>query len=92
MPRHRTPYPPNFRQQISDLVRAGRRPEELVKEFEPTAQTIYSWVAQAGRDAGARQMPIDATVCGAVQHKRFFVYRSRADLVRSCSYVRSRDR
>jgi hypothetical protein len=25
-------------------------------------------------------MPIEATACGAVQHKRFFVYRSRANL------------
>ena len=24
------------------------------KEFEPTAQTIYNWVAQADRDAGVR--------------------------------------
>jgi transposase-like protein len=28
--------------------------EELEKEFEPTAQTIYNWEAQAGRDAGVR--------------------------------------
>jgi transposase len=38
-----------------ELVRAGRKPEELSKEFEPTAQTIYNWVAQAGRDAGTRR-------------------------------------
>jgi len=37
-----------------ELVKAGRTPEELKKEFEPTAQTIYNWVAQAGRDAGVR--------------------------------------
>jgi transposase len=37
-----------------ELVKAGRTPEELEKEFEPTAQTIYNWVAQAGRDAGTR--------------------------------------
>jgi transposase-like protein len=30
-----------------DLVRAGRTPEELEREFEPTAQTIRNWVAQA---------------------------------------------
>jgi transposase len=35
-------------------VKAGRRPEELEKEFEPTAQTIYNWVAQADRDTGVR--------------------------------------
>ncbi|NRO99774.1 hypothetical protein GWC77_28610, partial [Paraburkholderia sp. NMBU_R16] len=30
-----------------ELVKAGRSPEELAREFEPTAQTIYNWVAQA---------------------------------------------
>jgi transposase len=37
-----------------ELVRAGRSPAELSKEFEPTAQTIRNWVAQADRDAGRR--------------------------------------
>ena len=54
MQRHRTPYPAEFRAQMVELVKAGRRPEELEKEFEPTAQTIYNWVAQADRDAGRR--------------------------------------
>jgi len=30
-----------------ELVRAGRTPEELAKEFEPSAQAIRNWVAQA---------------------------------------------
>lgn len=30
-----------------DLVRAGRSPEDLAKEFEPTAESIRSWVCQA---------------------------------------------
>jgi transposase len=37
-----------------DLVRAGRSPEELAKEFEPTAKSIRDWVAQAERDEGRR--------------------------------------
>jgi transposase len=37
------------------LVRAGRSPEELAQEFEPTAQAIRNWVAQAERDEGLRQ-------------------------------------
>ena len=37
-----------------ELVRAGRSPEDLAREFEPTAQTIRNWVAQADRDAGRR--------------------------------------
>ena len=54
MGKHRTPYPAEFRVQMVELVKAGRTPEELEKEFEPTAQTIYNWVAQTDRDAGKR--------------------------------------
>jgi len=54
MPRYRTAYPPEFRRQMVDLVRSGRTPEELAREFEPTAQSISTWVKQAERDAGKR--------------------------------------
>ena len=54
MPKTRKPYPPEFREQLVALVRAGRRPEELAREFEPTAQSISNWVVQADRDAGRR--------------------------------------
>ena len=54
MPQSRPPYAPEFRQQMIELVRAGRTPEELSREFEPTAQTIHNWVKQADRDAGRR--------------------------------------
>ena len=54
MPKTRKPYPPEFREQLVALVRAGRTPEDLAREFEPTAQSISSWVAQADRDAGRR--------------------------------------
>ena len=49
--KHR-PYAPEFRR--IELVRAGRGPEELAKEFEPSAQAIRNWVAQADRDEGRR--------------------------------------
>jgi transposase len=35
-----------------ELVRAGRAPEELASEFEPTAQSIWNWVAQTEGNAG----------------------------------------
>ena len=54
MPRSRRPYPPEFRQQMIDLVRVGRTPESLSREFEPSAQTIHNWVRQADRDEGRR--------------------------------------
>lgn len=55
MPRSHKPYPPEFRQQMVELVRAGRTPEELSREFEPSAQSISNWVAQADRDGGRRK-------------------------------------
>ena len=54
MPRPRKSYPPEFRRQLIELVRAGRSPESLSKEFEPSAQTIRTWVKQAARDSGER--------------------------------------
>ena len=55
MPKSRPPYPPEFRRQMVELVRAGRTPEELSREYEPTAQSIWNWVRQADRDEGIRQ-------------------------------------
>ena len=55
MPRTRPPYPPEFREQILELVKAGRSPVELAQEFEPSAQTIREWIKQAELDAGERQ-------------------------------------
>ena len=49
------PYVPEFRRQMVELVRAGRTPEQLAKEFEPSAQAIRNWVAQADRDEGRRE-------------------------------------
>jgi transposase len=54
MPRTHPPYPPEHRQQIVELLRAGRRPEELAREFGPTVQTIQNWLKQADRDEGRR--------------------------------------
>ena len=54
MGKTRPAYPPEFRQQMVELVRAGRSPESLAKEFEPSAQTIRSWAKQADLDAGHR--------------------------------------
>ncbi|PNG24256.1 hypothetical protein CR492_19645 [Methylocella silvestris] len=37
-----------------ELVHSGRSPEDLAREFEPTAQSISTWVKQAEREAGKR--------------------------------------
>lgn len=54
MPRTRKPYPPDFRQQIVELARAGRSVTELAKEFEPSGETIRNWIKQADLDEGNR--------------------------------------
>ena len=55
MPPTRPPYPAELKHQIIELVRAGRSPSELAREFEPTAQTIQNWIRQADRNEGLRQ-------------------------------------
>ena len=54
MRKKRPHYAPEFRRQMVELVRAGRSPAALANEFEPTAQSIHKWVAQADRDDGRR--------------------------------------
>ena len=54
MPKSHRPYPPEYRERVIELVRGGRSPESLAREFEPSAQCIRNWVAQADRDAGRR--------------------------------------
>jgi transposase len=55
MPKSHKPYPPELKRRLVEMVRAGRQPEELAEQFEPTAQSIRNWVAQADRDDGRRQ-------------------------------------
>jgi transposase len=50
MAKTRPPYPPEFRRQMFELVRAGRSPEDLAQEFEPTAQVNQ----ELGRPGGVR--------------------------------------
>ena len=47
-------YPPEFKRRMVELVRAGRSPEELAKEFEPSPNTIRKWATQADLDEGRR--------------------------------------
>ncbi len=61
MPRRNAPYPLEFRQQMIKLVHAGRTPEELSREFEPSAQAIRNWVVQADRDSGRRTDSLTST-------------------------------
>lgn len=47
-----TRYTPEFKRQMVELVRSGRTPASLSKEFGPTAWTIALWVRRDARDGG----------------------------------------
>ena len=47
-------YPPEYKEELVGLVRSGRSPGSLAREFEPSAQTIRNWVKRADVDEGRR--------------------------------------
>ncbi|SRR6266536_1191185 len=47
-------YSGELQQELVRLVRAGRSPEELAREFEPSAAAIRNWVKQTELDEGTR--------------------------------------
>lgn len=55
MPRTRPAYSKEYRERMVELVRAGRTPGQLAKEFEPSKWTISAWVKQADLDTGKRK-------------------------------------
>ncbi len=58
MAKTRPPYTAEFRRQMIELVQAGRSPEELAREFEPTAKSIRQFAPQSGRGTyGPRAHP-----------------------------------
>lgn len=54
MPKKRKQYPSEYRREIVALVRSGRSPEAVARDFEPSAPTIQNWVKQADVDEGRR--------------------------------------
>jgi transposase len=54
MPKTRPPYPPEFRQQIVELARAGRTIAELSREFGCSEQTIRNWIGPPAAGAESR--------------------------------------
>jgi|SRR5215210_4360949 len=55
MPKTRPAYAPEFRRQMIELARAGRDPADLAREFEPSAQAIRNWIAEADRREGRHE-------------------------------------
>ena len=54
MGKARKSYPPEYREQIIALARAGRSAAELAREFDPSEQTIRNWLFQAQVATGER--------------------------------------
>jgi transposase len=52
MPTPKPPYPVEFRRQMVELVQSGRTPAQLAREFDCSAQSISTWVAQDAADRG----------------------------------------
>ena len=52
--RRRGRYLREYRERMVELVRAGRTPGSLAREFEPSEQTIRNWVRRADLDEGLR--------------------------------------
>ena len=97
MPKTRPPYSPEFRRQMVDLVRAGRDPADLAREFEPTAQSISHWVAQADRQEGRREEKGGGLTAAerdelARLRRENKQLRLERDILSSCCLVRTRDR
>jgi transposase len=70
MPRSHKPYPEEFKKKLVRLVREGRTPEEIARQFEPSAQAVRNWVRQADRDEGRRQEGLTTTEREELQRLR----------------------
>ena len=61
MPKPHTPKPPysaQFRQQMVELVQAGRNPNELAREFGCHVTSILSWVRKARLNLPTGVVPV----------------------------------
>jgi len=66
-----------------ELVRAGRDPTELTREFEPSAQAIRNWVAQADRQESrheAKPAMADAILAAAEREELIRLRRENKQL------------
>lgn len=60
MPTPKPPYPAAFRQQMVELVRAGRGVSDLAREFGCNASSIHAWMKAAGGADGNGATSTDA--------------------------------
>jgi transposase len=70
MPPTHPRYPLEYRRRIVELARAGRKIEELAREFEPSANAIRKWLKQAALDEGLRSDGLTTSEREELNHLR----------------------
>ena len=55
-------YTKAFKRQLVALVVQGRTPEQLLREYEPTSQTIRNWVREAQKQQPASELEKDRQI------------------------------
>ena len=74
MAKSKPPYAQAFRNQMVELVRSGRTPSELSKEFGCHVTSILSWVRQAG---GAATLPANVAALNAQERQELIELRRK---------------
>ena len=95
MSKKQPPYAPEYRRQMVELVRTGRAPGELAREFECSASAIRNWVRQADRDEGRREDGLTSSELeepASASSREPSASRGARDLKKSRGLVRSGDR
>jgi transposase len=76
MPKPKPPYAQAFRGQMVELVRSGRKPSELSKEFGCHITSILSWVRQAG-GSGTSALPANVAALNAQERQELIELRRK---------------
>ena len=71
MPTPKPPYPAAFRQQLVELVRAGRGISGLAREVGCNASSIHAWVKAAGGLDGSSAAISDAPLSIGQANERY---------------------
>ncbi len=78
MPKPKPPYAQAFRDQMVELVRSGRKPSELSKEFGCHITSILSWVRQSGGGGtGATALPTNVAALNAQERQELIELRRK---------------
>jgi transposase len=75
MPNPKAPYPAQFREQMVELVRAGKKPAELAKEFGCHATSILNWVRLGDQARGV--VPTQASALSAAERQELIELRRK---------------